>query len=226
MPDHTHLLAEGEDPDEARRTLATALSRATYRKGERLWLPVPDPEVVREHRLRIVVRYVVLNPCRKSLVDDPVLWPWSTYRDVLGAAVDPWVDAERLARCLGECEAGFVPRFHRYVTLDNRVAEEARALPAPARPTPTPTHSLDEIALATAASLRCPFEAIQRRGKPRQLFLALARCQGWTDSRVLAEACGVTPRAIRKPSEAPAPSHVRAGLVCLGSRRWTRNFES
>jgi hypothetical protein len=225
MLDHAHLLDECDDPDEARRALASALSRATYGKGKRLWLPVPAPEVVREERLRTVVRYVALNPCRKGLTDDPAQWTWSTYRDVLGAAARPWVDPGRLASRLGDREQGFVGRFHRYVSLDGRVAEEARALPEPALPNEAPRHSLDEIALATAASLRCSPEDILRRGEPRQAFLALARSQGWNDTQVLAEACGLTARALRYPATPPDEEVLRGGLVCLGSRRWTRKFE-
>lgn len=225
MPDHVHLNDECDEPDEARRELARALSRATYGRGRRLWLPVPPPELVREDKLWRVVRYVALNPCRKGLTDDPAQWIWSTYRDVMGAAALPWVDERRLATRLGVREEGFGRRLHRYVAMDDRVCEEARAGFAPAPVTTSPTRSLDEIARAAAASLRCSPAEIQRRGLPRQAFLALARSQGWSDSAVLADACGVTPRAIRTPGTKVDERVLRAGLMCLGSRRWTRKFE-
>jgi len=225
MPDHVHLTDETEAPDRARKDLARVLSRATYGMGRRLWLPVPAPEVIREDRLRTVLRYVLLNPCRKGLTDDPVQWIWSTYRDVLGAVARPWVDPGRLARRLGEREAGFELRFHRYVTADGRVSEEARQGFRPATSATIPSRSLEEIALAAGASLRCSPDEIRRRGSARQAFLALARAQGWKDSEVLAEACGVTPRAIRRCGVPVEAGVLRAGLVCLGSKRWTRTFE-
>jgi len=225
MLDHVHLVDEQEDEDEARRELARVLSRATYGRGERLWMPVPRPDVVREAKLRTVVRYVMLNPCRKGLTDDPAEWVWSTYRDVMGAAAEPWVDGRRLARRLGEREAGFEERFQRYVTTDGRVGEEAGRPYVAAGRVEAPVHGLEEIAVAVAASLRCSPEEIRRKGLARQAFLELARSQGWQGGQALAEACGVTTRAIRKRTAGVDEDVLRAGLVCLGSRRWRRNFE-
>lgn len=225
MLDHVHVVDEREDEDEARRKLARVLSRATYGRGERLWLPVPQPDVVREAKLRRVVRYVMLNPCRKGLTDDPAEWVWSTYRDVMGAAAEPWVDARRLARRLGEREVGFEERFRRYVTTDGRVGEAARKPYVAALPVEAPTHGLEEIAIAVAASLRCSPEEIRRKGLARQASLELARSQGWSGGQALADACGVTTRAIRKGAAGVDDDVSRAGLVCLGSRRWRRNFE-
>lgn len=224
MPNHVHLLVAGEDPDQGRRRLARTLSRASYGRGRGLWLPVPEPERVRESKLRRVVRYVVLNPCRRRLVGDPLAWSWSTYRDVMGAVVDPWVTDGRLARAMGERRDGFRRRLHGYVTRDERVDVGARVLPEKAVVDPPKIWQPDELALAATITLRLPPEAIRSKGTgpARKLLVALAHDVGMNDTSALAQQCCITPTAVRLMRPRFTRTQLDAALLCLGSDRFRR----
>lgn len=53
--------------------------------------------IQKENYLLELARYVVLNPVRAHLVDDPADWPWSSYRAVLGLNEAPaWLDTDWL----------------------------------------------------------------------------------------------------------------------------------
>jgi len=197
MRDHVHVIGDGDDPDVMRRRMARALAGATWGRGRGLWDPVPPPDLIREPKLARAVRYVALNPCRKGLVGDPLEWLWSSYRDLLGAAMDPWIDGNRLASRLGWDFEGFQARFHRYVSADHTVSRDGTQLPVPAPPEAMPVRGLDSLVLAVASALRCPPDAVRKRGPARSMFLALAVSQGWRDPRVLSEVCGITPRQVR-----------------------------
>lgn len=226
MPDHVHVGEETDDPDEARRRMSRALARAAHRRGRGTWDPVPEPELVREPKLRRFVRYVALNPCRDGLASDPLAWTWSTYRDVMGASADPWGDGRRLARRLGYHPDDFRREFHRYCSSDATVSLTGTSLPLPAPPVENSERSIVEIHMAVAAALRCSPEDLAHRGKPRQLLLALARHQGWTDANLLAELCSITPRAVRKTPLAVSTQELDAALLCLGDDRLLRAPDS
>lgn len=53
--------------------------------------------VQKESYLLELSRYVVLNPVRARIVDDPADWPWSSYRAVICRSETPaWLDADWL----------------------------------------------------------------------------------------------------------------------------------
>jgi putative transposase len=53
--------------------------------------------VQKERYLLELSRYVVLNPVRARIVDEPGDWPWSSYRAVIGRSETPaWLDADWL----------------------------------------------------------------------------------------------------------------------------------
>ena len=224
MPEHVHLVAEVEAPDAARRQLARVLSRASYGRGRGLWLPVPEPERVREGKLRRVVRYVVLNPCRRRLVGDPLEWVWTTHRDVVGAVVNPWVRAEQLARAMGERRDGFGRRFHGYVTRDERVEPGARVFPERAAVDPPRIWQPDELVLAVTSALRLPPDAIRSKGTgpARKLLVELARTVGIGTTSAIADSCGITPTAVRLMKPRFTREQLDAALLCLGSDRLRR----
>ncbi len=59
--------------------------------------------VEREAHLLELARYVVLNPVRAGMVDDPGDWPWSSYRAMIGQAEAPeWLDTAWLLGCFGK----------------------------------------------------------------------------------------------------------------------------
>ena len=100
MPEHFHW--SGSAPDAAvaalqRERFAKMLRRLSqeFRFAPRIWgeLPPAEQVLVRQKQLR-TLRYIYLNPCRRGLAIDPLELKWSTYRELLGAAVDPWVPRE------------------------------------------------------------------------------------------------------------------------------------
>ncbi len=221
MPDHLHVLAWSETALEARARLAAILSGARrHRAGHGLrWEPTPMPnEIVDTKHLRRQIRYVSLNPCRSRLARDPLEWVWSTHRDIVGAVVDPWISAARLARVLSESPAGFAARWHAYVSGDPAVVVGGTPFPHPSRPASVATHSLGRILAATAAAHRVPIVRLAQRGPARGTFFALARASGWRDVSALARAVSVSRKTAWRHHRSVSDAHAAAWL-CLGDAR-------
>ncbi len=227
MPDHVHVIDESLAAHEARRAMGHAVSRATYGMGKGVWQAVPEPDRVRESKLERAMRYVALNPCRAQLAPDPLEWVWSTHREVMGAVVDPWTDADRIAVRLGPGRWRSADDWHRYVSSDFTVSPGGTPVPGavtaaePSRSaTVLPTHTLGRIADAVAAAMRCRRANIRRRGVARALFVALARRQGWSDRARLAEMCGTSRRAVDLAADRGVdPGAFRAAILCLSDSR-------
>lgn len=223
MPNHLHVIVEARSPAEMRRALAyaiRALARVTGTRG--VWEPVPPPSPIpdRKHLLR-QVRYVHLNPCRDGLTADPLSWPWSTHRGVLGAEMDPWVDARRLAQALGKPRRGFGEWLHAYVSADPSVAVAG---------TPPPrVHAVDGFA---AASLVAMWRAVVAAGPlaDRQTlragFIALCRTHGFDNAAWLARALGITRQHAGRLARRRNDALLRASLLCLGDGRLTQHAGS
>ena len=116
MPDHWHLVVAADGSSDATLRLGRVLSGFTrWSRHTRLWNPIGDGRLFANlQHLERHVRYVHLNPCRASLVGDPLEWPWSTHRGVLGAEHDAWISAGRGARVCrgaGRCTPGGVQRL-------------------------------------------------------------------------------------------------------------------
>jgi hypothetical protein len=225
MPAHLHLITEIASAMVARLRLARILGGFSHwhspsEEDPIRWQPVPRPVAIEgpEH-LRRQVRYVALNPCRDKLVRDPLEWLWSTHRDAVGAVADPWVTAARLARALDENVSGFADSHHRYVSGDRSCDVRGTLPPRAPRPAQCARFPLERIMTAAAAATRQPLEAARTSGKTRTAFVLLAQRQGWTDARVLARACGMTTRGIRKLRAQERPELVAAATLCLGDDR-------
>ena len=225
MPAHLHLITEIVSAVVARLRLARILGGFSHwhspsKEDPIRWQPVPQPKAIEgpEH-LRRQVRYVALNPCRDKLVRDPLEWQWSTHRDVVGAVADPWVTAPRLAPLLDENVRGFADSFHRYVSGDRSCDVRGTVPPRAPRPSQCARFPLERIMTAAAAATRQPLAAARTRGPARTAFVLLAHRQGWTDVRVLARACGMTTRGIRKLSGVDSPELLAAATLCLGDDR-------
>src|SRR5512143_2269317 len=135
MPDHVHLIAYTTDPRLDRLRFAKvlgALSRIARSKPT--WLTATPSKVGDAKHLARQIRYVHLNPSRAGLADDPLEWPWSTHRGVVGAEVSPWARADDLARALERPRAGFETWFHAYVSADPSVSPNGSAFPVAAPP--------------------------------------------------------------------------------------------
>jgi hypothetical protein len=214
MPSHLHLIDDVVDPSVAVARLARLLAGITRLVGlRRLWLPIPEPAAILNGRhLARGVRYVHLNPCRDALAADPLRWAWSTHRGAIGAELDPWVSADRLATALGRPRGGFEPWLHAYVSGDTSVNPAGTKFPRSALPTAVARLPLAEV--VTAALAATPWS---RGGDRRRAIVQLARSQGWPAASIAA--LGMSPRQIRRLSTPVVPEALSAALLCLGDAR-------
>lgn len=216
LPEHLHMLAPTNDPARERARLARVLGAAFRGQGPAVWRRIPEPTRIQDRaHLKRQIRYVHLNPTRARLVGDPLEWPWSTHRGVVGAEVDPWVTADSLARRLGEQRVGFEERFHAHVSGDPSAAVGGTPFPIPAPPRVVAAEPLAVIVRAALAATPWSRESERLRN-----IVVLAHHQGWSDTEAIAEACGVTPRTVRRLRDTPPPS--AAVLLCLGDFRLQR----
>lgn len=216
MPEHLHALAPTKDPSRERARLAYVLGAAFRGQGPELWRRIPEPTVIRDRQhLYRQIRYVHLNPTRAGLVGDPLEWPWSTHRGVVGAEVDPWVTADSLARRLGEQRVGFEQRFHEHVSGDPSAAVGSTPFPVPAPARIVAAEPLAAIRRAALAATPWSLESERRR-----TLVVLAVHQGWSDPEAIAELCGISQRSVRR-LRASDPPHP-AALLCLGDTRLQR----
>ncbi len=83
MPDHVHLLIEGNNGDADMKTFVTSFKQKTaywFRSiyGVQLWGANYYEHVLRnDEATRAVVRYIVQNPVRKGIVEDYSQYPYS-----------------------------------------------------------------------------------------------------------------------------------------------------
>jgi hypothetical protein len=182
-----------------------------------MWNPIFVQPIANIPMLARTVRYAALNPCRARLVADPLEWPWSTYRDIAGAIVDPWISANALAIVLGKPQARFLERFHAYVSSDPSVNPRGTPAVSTKRPLEDCTLSLASGAALTAT--RSDADALCRRSRARHLFVLLARMIGMLDTQRLAAHARCSVSTVRRLSAAEAPELVRCGLLCLRDPR-------
>jgi len=114
--------------------------------------------VADETKLRILVKYVHLNPCRAEIVSDPLAWPFCTHRDACGLALPQVVP-----------QVQHVAAFHRFVSSDPFVVIGGTSLPEGAR-IGEPFAVLEAVSALT----RTPIGDLRRRGAWRRLFLGAA----------------------------------------------------
>ena len=221
VPDHPHVVTPSQDPEAARMRLNRLLGHLARHVGVRYVGEAAAPTRIADRsKLLRDLRYVDLNAPRERLADDPLSWWFSTHRDVVGATMDPWVDAPRLARALGRPLAGFVEWYHRYVSSDPSVRVTGTPLPVPTLPTEIPRFALTSIARAAAAATRTRPDAIRQTSVTRHVFVALAREQGWRSWDALALACRCSTRAVRRSAEHTID--LSAARLCLGDARLLR----
>jgi hypothetical protein len=201
--------------------IISGLSRSVVGAGLR-WETVPAPEEIGVDKRERHVRYVTLNPCRARLVCDPLAWPWSTHRDIVGAVIEPWVTAEALAAALGRPAPRFAPRHHAYVSADPTASVVGTPYPQPAGPSALPVYPLGAIAVAAAAAHRGEVADVRKRSRVRATFIDLARECGWRDATLVAQAAALTPTAVRWRWRMGRPAHPAAWL-CLGDVRLAPN---
>lgn len=218
MPNHLHVIL----PKSARfiHPISGLLSGISRReKLKKLWQPIPEPSHISDlFHLRRQVRYVALNPCRKKLCADPLEWHWSTYREVMGATLEQR-NATQLAQILGESNKNFKVRFHAYVSGDPSVSVGGTPFPHLAVPKAWATESIGAILDSASSALRLQPREIQNNSALRALFVHSAYRHGWKQPQLLAQMCGISPRAIRLILKRPTPLGIEAVDLCLGDIR-------
>jgi hypothetical protein len=72
--------------------------------------------IERQTHLLELARYVVLNPVRAGLVQDPAQWPWSSYAGMVGTATPPnWLEVKSLLSQFGTRQAEAAQQYRRFV---------------------------------------------------------------------------------------------------------------
>jgi REP element-mobilizing transposase RayT len=106
MPSHFHLLLETMLPNISRIMHYIKGSYTTYynirhqRYGHLFQGRFKSIVVDKERYVLELGRYIHLNPVHAGIVQDPVVYRWSSYRGYLGKE-DEYIDQERITRCLG-----------------------------------------------------------------------------------------------------------------------------
>ncbi|CAK9251966.1 unnamed protein product [Sphagnum jensenii] len=220
MPNHLHLILPQER--DAVKILAGLLGAMTLRSDLRkpLWQPMPSPTIIPDtSHLRRQIRYLALNPCRKRLCRDPLEWYWSSYREVIGAAINSIQSEKKWAEILNEDHKNFGVRFHHYVSADPSVCITGTPFPKPARPQLYPERSICEILAAAAGALRMRPAEVRQIGQLRNLFIHLAYRHGWRRPIFLAEICSITPNAVHYILRKNSPEGIQSADLCLGDLR-------
>jgi putative transposase len=189
MPDHVHAVVEGgQDVGRLRQGMRAYAQWRNARRGERgpVWRHRDRASVVRagEHARR-TLRYLYLNPCRAELVDDPLAWAFSSYRDALGLALPA------LRRAARDPE-----RLHAWVSADPSVNVEGTALPEGLGESVSP--SLAAVLAAVSSLTRTPLARMSAAGPARRLFVRAARELTRARSTEVARALGVGATAVRR----------------------------
>ncbi len=222
MPNHLHLIVTVLDADELRRRVTHVLSGFARAAGARtMWIRVPEPVVISDPgKLARQVRYALLNGTRAGYYDDPACSTWSTYRDTIGATLDPWVDVAELAAALGRRLDGFVEWFHGYVSGDPSVQVGGTPRPVPAPQRAHCATPLDVVAAAAAAVAATALGTDRRRaGLERHAYVLAARHQGWNSAAEIAAHTGVATDTVRRLARTPDDALLAATALYLGDAR-------
>ena len=217
MPDHLHIVTKVANPSSKSRALqrlGVLLTRSTRTVQ---WEEPRNTEISNRDHLWRHLRYVALNPCRAQLVNDPLSWCWSTYRDLFGATINPWGNLDYLMREFdhrgvrpegGRLDAvSFIKDMHRYVSSDPSVDPRGSAIPqwttlrfeSPPTKKIFPNKTLFQIRDAVAAAMRVHPNALLKRGHPmRRLFATIAWHRGWDGSEKVSKFMGLSQRQAQR----------------------------
>ncbi len=219
MPNHLHLLLPTAAPRATAR-LVRLLAFATKRSAHQsLWEPSPSARPIpNAQQVLGNIRYIHLNPCRARLVADPLSWPWSTHRDVVGARYEPWTKAHVMAAAVHRPRNGFACWFHAHVSNDStvRIGGTPSPLAAPVRQIAT-TPLAHIVAAGRSATM------YQDAQQARRAIVRLAKSERWPLSSLVGTT-GVSLRTLQRvaANESVADSNVNPNdpaLLCLGDAR-------
>ena len=203
MPDHLHMVAgPGMRP-----RLRRVLSSFTVRFG--VQFDVLEPQVASSPAIAgRMICYGFFNPVRAGLLDDPLAWPWSTLRDLVGAVAQTWTPIGRVASVLGL-------RADACVRALTSLGEHRSA---PLRAGPIGAASWDAVQDAVMSALRLSDVAEILEPRPRRLFVQACYAVGKPHQLALAERLDCSERSIRR-DRAGRDAALDAVLRCLGDAR-------
>lgn len=122
MTNHYHLLVETPEANLSRgmRHLNGVYTQASNRRhgrsGHVFQGRFKAILVERESYLLELARYVVLNPVRAGMVQQPGEWEWSSYRATVGAETRPsWLSTETLFAAFGQRRAQAQKHYEAFV---------------------------------------------------------------------------------------------------------------
>ncbi|MCC6899907.1 MAG: hypothetical protein IT377_13080 [Polyangiaceae bacterium] len=213
-PSDIDILLETDRPDRAMRALSRQLAWVARRsRRPDQWHRVYRPyEVAIRSQMVRYMREVHTGPCDTSLVADPLSWPWSTYRGLMGAELDPWVDPADVAWEFRWPREGFEQRLHEYTTTDHR--RTGTPLPMAESPTAVSEVPLGRVLRAAASATLWSPAVVQRK-----VAVALAHAQGWGRSATLGHALSIHPASVRRLARGTDPRWLPPAELCLGDAR-------
>ena len=123
MTNHYHLVVETPDANLSKgmRQLNGVFTQATNRRhtrtGHLFQGRFKGILVDKESYLLELIRYVVLNPVRARMVENPDDWPWSSYRAMVGEVAKPkWLATDGLLAQFGSRRSEASRRYRKFVS--------------------------------------------------------------------------------------------------------------
>jgi len=177
MPDHIHLLIESSRPDYHRQRLGFTLGAYTrsFFPGKKLWQSCPQAEPIRDlQKLEATIRYIHLNPCRRSYTPNPWAWEFSTLWDHSGWSIalatdqKPWVSGTLIEYATSRSWQTWSDRQRDFVLMDPSVSVSDL----------TPRHPLHELndlefKWLVNRSFKTDGGVLKKRDSARELWIRL-----------------------------------------------------
>lgn len=129
MGNHYHLLIETPEPNLSRGmrhlngVYTQSFNRHHRRVGHLFQGRYKSVLVEKNEYLLDLVRYIVLNPVRASIVQQPEDWKWSSHNYVLGSAASAWFSPEWILNQFGDSVSAARRRYRTFINQDS--ADEA-----------------------------------------------------------------------------------------------------
>ncbi len=203
MPDHVHLLA----PPGRVRQFRGVLGAFSVQFGTRFEV-IAQPANTAAIALRNA-RYCFLNPVRAGLVADPWMWPWSTLRDLAGAAWPIWTASGDLAARFGYASAR---------ALLEAVTRTAEASPKPPAHAPIRIATPEAILRAVASTCRQRPNEVTQRPLSRRLAVQTWCALGVHSKVTVGAELGLSRFAVKRLC-VPLHPALAAVLLCLSDER-------
>jgi hypothetical protein len=210
MPDHVHVILPEPDKERLGAVMRAYAQWRNAARGERVrvWEHGQNPsEIADDQHLRRTERYVYLNPCRKRLVDDPLAWPFSSYRDALGFVAFP-----------SRAAVADPYDLHAYVSADSTV--DLRGTFLPQERTFDGGIPFDRVRAAVSSLTRTSVDRIRGDAPARHLLIRASRALTGLSGAALAREIGVHHTTVLRTKAGSDPA-VRLVARVAGDPRFS-----